>query len=319
MSMLDGHGERFKFNQSLIDDWLNTSGISKSSAKTYDKCVRLFFEYLIQTDTITPTLDTVSSWIENLKAEGKSTATINLYLVSVKLFFKFLNCNGLSNIDLSSFKCHKINQSIHKKDALTSDQGKIILKSFDTTSTQGLRDRAMVALMMCCGLRTIEIRRANVADITKIQGKTILFVQGKGKTQKADCVMVPAQVEEMLNSYLEARGTVDPTAPLFASLQHQNQGGRLATGSISRIVKTAFRANHLDSKRLTAHSLRHSAATAMLLAGVPLIEIQRVLRHTSLESSLMYLHSNSLEFISSPIGESAAANSFISDEESFCK
>ena len=242
-----------------------------------------------------------------MKAEGKAPATINKYLTATKLFFKFLNQRGLYSVDISHIKGCKLT-SEHKRDALTSDQGKQVLKSFDTTSIAGLRNKAMTALMMCCGLRTIEVSRANIGDLVKTYGRTALYVQGKGRTDRRECVMIPAQVEAMINEYLVARGVSDVSAPLFAGIGNRNKGGRLTTDTISRTVKAAFKANHLDSKRLTAHSLRHSAATAMLLAGVELMKVQQILRHKNINTTMIYAHS--LERIKNH-GEDAAASAFV--------
>ena len=119
--------------------------------------------------------------------------------------------------------------------------------------------------------------------------------------------MLPAQVENLINQYLQKRGNYSPSDPLFAGIGNRNINGRLNTISISRIVKTAFKSVGLDSKRLTAHSLRHSAATAMLLNGVDLVKVQQILRHKNVNTTLIYSHH--LERLKNH-GEDAAANSF---------
>ena len=83
----------------------------------------------------------------------------------------------------------------------------------------------------------------------------------------------------IITDYLKMRRDTKNTDPLFASLSNENFGGRLTTYSISQVVKSAFKKVGLNSKRLTAHSLRHSAATAMLLKGVDLVKVQQILRH----------------------------------------
>ena len=276
-------------NENLIAQWLKFADVSEKSIKTYTKSIRRFFVYLNEQGITAPTADDVYEWRDSMKAENKSASTINLYLTSCKLFFKFLNQRGIYSVDISHVKGCKLT-SEHKKDALTAEQGRSVLKSFDTTTLAGLRDKAMTALMMTCGLRTIEVSRANVGDLVKTYGRTALFVQGKGRTDRRECVMIPAQVEVMINEYLEARGQVADNAPLFAGIGNRNKGGRLTTDTISRIVKASFKSVGLNSKRLTAHSLRHSAATQMLLAGVELTQVQAVLRHRNINTTLIYSH-----------------------------
>ena len=117
-----------------------------------------------------------------------------------------------------------------------------------------------------------------------------LFVQGKGRTDKSEIVKVSDQVERLIRAYLAERGEQDPKAPLFASLSDRNNGGRLTTNSISRIVKNRLRACGLDSDRLTAHSLRHTGITLALLHGSTLAEAQQMARHSSINTTMIYNH-----------------------------
>lgn len=294
-------------SETIIAEWLKFTDVSAQSVKSYMKNVRRFFVYLKDNGINTPTADTVYDWREKLKAEGKAPATINSYLTATKLFFKFLNQRGLYSVDISHIKGCKLT-SEHKRDALTATQGREVLKSFDTSTLEGLRNKAMTALMMTCGLRTVEVSRANVGDLVTTYGRTALYVQGKGRTDRRECVMVPAKVEALIREYLKKRGSSGVSDPLFAGIGNRNKNGRLTTDTISRIVKAAFKANNLDSKRLTAHSLRHSAATAMLLAGVELVKVQQILRHKNINTTLIYSHA--LDRIKN-YGEDTAATAFV--------
>lgn len=299
---------KFCISETIVSEWLKFADVKEKSVATYTRAIRQFLVYLSGKNIRAPTADDVYDWRDKLKAKGKSAATINLYLTSCKLFFKFLQQKGIYNIDISHVKGCKISEE-HKKDALTPAQGKAVLNSFDTSSIKGARDKAMVALMMTCGLRTIEVSRANTTDLVTTYGRTALFVQGKGRDQKSECVMLPTQVQKLIENYLELRGDVyrEKNFPLFASLSNENFGGRLSTYSISQVVKKAFKAVGIDSKRLTAHSLRHSAATAMLLAGVDLVKVQQILRHKNVNTTLIYSHH--LERLKNH-GEDAAADTF---------
>ncbi|OIL92423.1 integrase [Oenococcus oeni] len=93
-----------------------------------------------------------------------------------------------------------------------------------------------------------------------------------------------------MRAYLKVRGSVEDAAPLFASTSNNNEGGRMTTRSISGIAKSALRRAGFDSSRLTAHSLRHTAATLNLLNGGSLEETQQLLRHRNLNTTMVYLH-----------------------------
>ncbi len=94
-----------------------------------------------------------------------------------------------------------------------------------------------------------------------------------------------------LYEYLQVRGKVNDTDPLFVSLSDRNKNERLTTRSIRRIVKEHLRGIHLDSDRLTAHSLRHSFATIALSNGAPLLQVKEAMRHDSVETTMIYSHS----------------------------
>ena len=64
----------------------------------------------------------------------------------------------------------------------------------------------------------------------------------------------------------------------------------MITRSISRICKTAMRDASYNSKRLTTHSLRHSAVTIALLAGLSIQEVSQFARHSSINVTLIYAH-----------------------------
>lgn len=298
--------QNFRISGTIVSEWLRFADVKEKSVATYNRAIRRFLVFLTEKNIRAPTVEDIYKWRDSLKVEGKSAATINLYLTSCKLFFKFLKQKGLYDVDISHVKGCKISEE-HKKDALTPAQGKAVLNSFDTSNIKGLRDKAMTALMMTCGLRTIEISRANVGDLVQTYDRTALYVQGKGRDQKSECVMVPAQVEALIKEYLKLRRNIRNDDPLFASLSNENFNARLTTYSISKVVKNAFKKVGLNSKRLTAHSLRHSAATAMLLQGVDLVKVQQILRHKNVNTTLIYSHH--LERLKNH-GEDAAADTF---------
>jgi integrase/recombinase XerC len=149
--------------------------------------------------------------------------------------------------------------------------------------------------MLTTGLRTQSIILANIEDIKPLGDMKVLYYQGKGHEEKADFVKISEPVLKALNRYIETRETAPgcapaPSAPLFASVAHRNGGERMTTRSISRIVKNALKSAGLESDRLTAHSLRHTAATLAMTNGATLQEVQQLLGHKSVNITMVYLH-----------------------------
>jgi integrase/recombinase XerC len=144
--------------------------------------------------------------------------------------------------------------------------------------------------MVTSGLRTVEVARANIEDMRTVADFTALYIQGKGHEERTAYVKLAEPVEAAIRDYLAARGKAEATSPLFSSDAHRNAGERMTTRSISRIVKEALIAAGLDSDRLTAHSLRHTTATLNLLNGGTVEETQQLLRHTNINTTLIYSH-----------------------------
>ena len=154
--------------------------------------------------------------------------------------------------------------------------------------TQSARDYAIVNLMVRTGLRCVEVVRANVGDITYKGGQRVLLVQGKGRDEKDNFVILTDAAYNPIREYLNTRTGIDDNAPLFASVSHNNDGGRMTTRAVSGIAKQGLKNTGLDNKVFTAHSLRHTAAVNILRAGGSLEQAQYTLRHSNPATTQIY-------------------------------
>lgn len=274
----------------LVASWIEDAQVKPASVKAYEKGIKRLAEYFAQNGITAPTREVMIQYRAYLGAKYESPSTRNLYLTSAKLFLGFLHRKGFLPVNPAEhLKGFKTGEG-HKKSALQASDVKTIAAKFDTATLKGTRDKALFALMTTCGLRCIEVNRANVSDFEIVGNVIRLHVQGKGRDDKAEAVNVPAGVYKLILDWLAARGNSDDTAPLFTSISHNSYGDRITTASISRIVKTALRGAGFDSPRLTAHSLRHTAATTALKAGASLREVQQNLRHRNVAVTQVYLH-----------------------------
>lgn len=275
-------------NEDLCQRWAANLDASPRTIDAYVKAVRRFFGYLTERDAARPQRETVLAWRDQLK-EGHKPATVQSYLAAVKLFFQWTEQEGLYPNIAWRVKGAKQDRT-HKKDYLTAAQAARLLEAVDRSTSKGLRDYAMLAVMATTGLRTISVVRANVGDLRPAGDVPALYYQGKGQEEKADYVKLAEPVEEALRAYLAARGDSDPEAPLFACVGNRNRGGRITTRSVSRTVKDRLTAAGFCLDRLTAHSLRHTAATLNLLNGGSIEETQQLLGHSSINTTLIYAH-----------------------------
>lgn len=263
---------------------------SPATVRTYKISLHQWFKYMQAHSIYNPTMDDVRAYRADLKAAGKKPTTIQNYIIAVKQFFKWTEAEGLYPDIAKNVKGAKLSRNF-KKDYLTTEQAKNVLKAIDRSTVKGLRDYTMISLMLTMGLRTIEVVRANVGDIRNAGETTVLYVQGKGHIEKDDAVRMPEHIHQLVGKYLATRKDKKEDSPLFTSTSnHHASSGRMTTRSIRRIVKTAFRNAGYDSPRLTAHSTRHTAATLSLLNGATLQETQELLRHKNLQTTEIYAH-----------------------------
>lgn len=128
----------------------------------------------------------------------------------------------------------------------------------------------------------------NIEDIKNISNSTMLMIQGKGRLEKDEFVILEKPVKKEIREYLKERRK--RKGPLFVNQMKNGNVKRLHPGSISRIVKESLRKIGLDSRMITAHSLRHTTATLAYLSGALVEEIQQLMRHKSINTTMIYTH-----------------------------
>ena len=292
------------FGGSLIERFIRFAGVSEKSASTYKTALRQLAKFFAANAITFPTREDLEMWRDGLIADKKSPSTVQLYLTSAKLLFKWLAQENVYPNIADNLKAKvKVNHE-HKKDALTAKQAGSLIRNVVGTNVKSKRDRAILAAMASIGLRCIEVSRLDVADMIHEFGRTYLLIQGKGHSSKDAKVLLPAQVEALIRDYLKACGNVADNQPLFTSTANRNRGSRLSTQTISKMVKAQLRAAGLNTPRLTAHSLRHTAATTMILAGCDLTQVQQVLRHVSIVTTQIY--NNAVERMKNTAEQTAA-------------
>ncbi len=263
--------------------------VAPLTVKAYKSGLKLFGKYLYSAGVKNPTRETIVAYKKELQDAGRKPSTISLYLSALRRFFAWTESEGIYANITAGVKAPKLSKG-YKKDCFTAEQVKSIFAGIDRSSVEGLRNYAIMALMTAGGLRTVEITRAKIEDLRTVGGETVLYIQGKGRTEKTDFVKLPPQVETAIRAYLNARGQAAENSPLFASQSRQNRGKGLTTRTISGIAKTAMLNAGFNSKRLTAHSLRHTAVTLALLAGQDLAEVQHFARHNNISTTQIYAH-----------------------------
>lgn len=190
----------FDFN--TFDRFINYLDASPKTVETYKKALRQFFNYLALNGIRQPQREDVIAFRDDLKASGLKPTTVQNYITATRIFFKWTEQEGLYPNIAEHVKGAKLDKN-HKKDYLTSSQAKEILANIKTDTEEGLRNYAILSLMVTGGLRTIEVSRADVGDLRTVGENTVLFVQGKGREEKTEYIKISATVEKAIRTYLK--------------------------------------------------------------------------------------------------------------------
>lgn len=269
-------------------DFIDRKG---TTVKGYTTCIRHFFRWMQENGITQPQREDIKAYRDYLSGSGLATGTQAQYLRAVKQFFKWTAAEGFYFNAADNIHGAKMRRDVHKKDALQREDVAQIAASIDRTTEQGRRLYAMYLLCVICGLRTIELHRADVGDLKTVGGTTYLYVQGKGHDDKDAPVLLISEVCEAVADYLKHRtAKVTAKSPLFTSTSNRSKGGRIATTTISTMLKGMLVNAGYDSDRLTAHSLRHTSGTGAHKAGIDLYGVQHLMRHCDPATSEIYIH-----------------------------
>jgi integrase/recombinase XerC/integrase/recombinase XerD len=276
----------------LIATFVASQDVKESSRSLYTRTLTQFFKWVNETGKTmdSMTREDILEYKDHLTEEALSALTIGSYIVAVRKFYEWVEANKLYPNIAKGIKTPPRKQAF-KKQHLTDAKSTELLEHFKEMS---LRDFAIVNLILRTGLRTIEVVRADIADITFRGDRRILKVWGKGKLKsdkEDDFVVLSDKVYTPIAEYLATRKGAKSGEPLFVSNSRQNKGERLTTRTISYLCKEGMRAIGLDGKEFSAHSLRHTTAVAILKQGGSITDVQGVLRHSSPVTSQIYTES----------------------------
>ena len=272
--------------EDLVNSFINSQDVKLSSKLLYRRTLKQYFNWIeikgyLLSEIARPQL---LEYKEDLLSSTKSSLTVGSYITSVRRFYEWAEANKFYPNVAKGIKTPKRKQQFKKQPLLPSQATELLNYYQD----KALRDYAIINLLLRTGLRTIEVIRANVEDITFKGSQRVLLIQGKGRDEKDNFVLLTDKTYQPLADYLKARGKVNSSEPLFTSTSNNSKGVRLTTRTISYIAKEGLKAIGLDERSFTAHSLRHTTAVNILRAGGSLETAQFTLRHSNPATTQIY-------------------------------
>jgi integrase/recombinase XerD len=261
-------------------------GLSDNTILSYGSDVRQFSAHLMSLGVSHYTSisrDHLSSFCEEQTKHDASAKTLHRRLSAIRRFFWFLRKEGLITINpASDFPLPKIEKKLPKY-AQTYEIEELF-KVPAVSTTRGLRDAAIIAVLYASGLRVSELVALKLSDIDLARG----FLQTIGKGKKERVVPLNERALALLVNYLEiARpNLLEHSSSVYVFIR--KQGLILSRQSVWKIIKKY--AQLAGIKDLSPHQLRHSFATHLLEGGVNLRALQIMLGHSDLATTEIYMH-----------------------------
>lgn len=214
-------------------------------------------------------------------------ASVNLYIAGVRAFYTWATASdSMSNNPAAALRSVKrlgITKR-HSRGWLSDEEAQRLLEL-----ELPARDHALIALMLYTGARGIELLRADLDDVRCEGAACLLMVQGKGRVAgELEPLVLTPPAQQALNAWLLERGR--DAGPLFVSQANVSRGKRLAPSSLRWLIRAALTQAGITRAGISTHSLRHTAATNMLRNGGSIREAQLLLRHSSIETTMVYAH-----------------------------
>jgi integrase/recombinase XerD len=275
--------------EELVTTFLSNKDLRATSALSYRASFNQFAEFLRLSAVTLVTEKEIKEFKQYLIDKKLSVFTVISHLSAIKSLFSFLATRNLYPDIARDVKVPKKPKEF-MRDALTKEQAQRLLKSASGEAIADKRNYAILSTLLRCGLRSIEIVRADVGDVRKSNGTPLLWVHGKGRDSKDEFVVLTDEALRAIRAYLTLRGKVCDDEPLFASHSPRNEKERLTTRSIRRMVKEHLKKIELNEKELTCHSLRHTFATLAIANNAPLIAVQKAMRHSNINTTTIYTH-----------------------------
>lgn len=228
----------------------------------------------------------VAAYMMELKNSGKSKATINRKLSSIRTYYKFLIKKGMMKENpTEDIKSPRIER--RELDYLTIEEVETLLLAPDE-SIKGIRDRAILEVLYATGIRVSEIIELRLKDINLRMG----FLTLNGAHGRARIVPMGSMARRALDHYiLSSRPALmkdgtpdDPESVLFVNYL----GEAFSRQGFWKLMKQYGRQVGLED-RLTPHILRTSFAVHMVQNGADLKSLQELMGHEDIMATRIYL------------------------------
>jgi integrase/recombinase XerD len=224
-------------------------------------------------------------FVEWMSENGVSPRTQARTISGIKSFYKFLLIEEVVENDPTTLlESPKIGRKL--PDVLTDDEINGLIDSIDLSKPEGLRNKAILETLYCCGLRVSELVSLRISNLHFEQE----FIKISGKGEKERLVPISKRAIEEIKKYLFGYRRKLKIEKSSENILFLNRRGRkLSRVMIFTIIKDLAVKNKLE-KSISPHTFRHSFASALVQGGADLRAVQEMLGHESILTTEIYTH-----------------------------
>lgn len=275
----------------LVSEWLANLD-NQQTRRAYRSDIMSFFT-LVGARSVEDLLEIsrghVLVWRADLEKAGLTAATRRRKLAALACLFDYLIERDPRHTrnPVRGVKRPRTENYEGKTPALSSSQAKLLLDAPELNSAKGLRDRAMLAVLLYHGLRRQEVTLLKISDLQMRDGIQHLRIHGKGG--KLRYIPLHGDAAKCITMYLEnTRKCADRSSFMFTSLRGSKAGQSLSADGIYKTVCRYAKLVGIDVAGLGVHGLRVTAATNALEHHADIAQVQHWLGHASISTTRLY-------------------------------
>ena len=260
--------------------------LAQNTIEAYGRDLRRFLAWVDARPLGSLGVAELADFIATLQAEGLAPSSISRCVVTVRMFFRYLQLEGLASSNPAEWLAsQKMWQRVPR--VLTVKQVEQLLSAPRRNDTYHFRDSAMLELLYATGCRVSEVCRLRLPDVSLAERR--IRCEGKGGKQRI--VPIGGRAISAIEAYLAAaRPRLAARRPEPAEELLLSRSGRaLDRIMLWRLVKLYVARAGIDPL-ISPHSLRHSFATHLLAGGADLRQVQEMLGHASIQTTQIYTH-----------------------------
>jgi site-specific recombinase XerD len=286
----------------FTDRLMTQQGVSPHTIVSYRDTFKLLLGFLhARTGKLPAQLDltdvdavVIGDFLQHLETDrGNTVASRNTRLAAIHSLFRYASLRAPQHANLISRVLAIQTKRTVKTivNFLSRTELDALLAAPDRSTWHGRRDHALLVLTAQTGLRVSEITGLAIDDLHLETGAHV-YCQGKGRKDR--CTPLTTHTKQILTGWLDERRPAAGTAPLFCT----RAGRKLSHDAIERLIKKHAAAAaktdciSLQLKKVTPHTLRHTAAMELLHSGVDITVIALWLGHESPTTTHIYLHAD---------------------------